>query len=195
MNGTVRGGTVPITVSYRKVTRKPELKRHRRFVGFRRMMAAVAIKVIEAIEEVAYETEVEVLDGGEQQVVHWALDVEDPWGMNNVSSVRATRLPDKPAAGVSLEIVKIIDPDRPYEFKDAAPVGARAPRRPDHDAIRARMRESLAPEMGNSNNGTNGTNGATDKLREALKAGGQYDPELGPETIDDAFVDQAPDHP
>ncbi len=164
MKGTVRGGTVPLVISYRKVTKKPEVQRTRRFVGWKRMLANVAIKAIEAIEDIAYETETEVLDAGEQQVVHWAICVEDPWGLNDQSTLTAQRLPDKPAAGVALEVVRIIEKDSEVPFKGAEPRGAVAPRRPDHEKIRERFRAQL-------------------------KKDGHYDPEIGPETIDDAFDD------
>ena len=81
MSGTTRGGTVPIVFSYRRVTKRPEVKRHRRFVGLKNVVRNIGIKAIELIEDLAYETETEVLDAGEQQVVHWQLQVDDPWGL------------------------------------------------------------------------------------------------------------------
>ena len=162
MKGTVRGGTVPLTISYRKVTERPEVERTRRFVGWKRVWANIAIKVIEAIEEVAYEQKDEVLKAGKQSVVHWAIEIENPWDMNDVSTVRAIRVPDKPAAGLSLEVIKIIDPEEPVHFNGAAPVGTPARRSPDQEAIRRRFREQL-------------------------KEDGHYDPETGPAQVDDAF--------
>jgi len=150
MDGTVRGGTVPLTISYRKVTKRPEIKKHRTFVGFREIGRRVVAGVIEHYLDLAYDVETEVLEAGETEVVHWALNVEEPWGPNNTSHVRCVRLPEKPAAGVSLEVVQILG-----EGPLPTPEETVAHRGPNHAAARRRMAE-------------------------ALQRDGHYDPEAGP---------------
>lgn len=134
--GTVRGGTVPLVFSYRRVTKKPEIKRHRRFVGLRQLAKNLAVKVIEFAEEMGWETETEVIDAGEQQVVHWQLQVDDPWRVGRSAGLIVTRVDERPACGANFEIVTIedergVDPD------------ARARRPPNHEAARQRMRDAL----------------------------------------------------
>jgi len=152
MDGVVRGGTVPLTISYRKVTKRPEIKKHRRFVGFREIGRRIGAAVIETALDLAYDVETEVLDAGETEVVHWALNIEDPWGPNNSSMMRCTRLPEKPPAGMSLEVVKILDEEGPPKPEEEV-----AYRGPNHDRARARMAQ-------------------------ALQRDGHYDPEAGPPT-------------
>ena len=155
--GTVRGGTVPIVFSYRKVTKRPEIKRHRRFVGFKNVMRNLGIKAIELIEDLAYETETEVLDAGEQTVVHWQLQVDDPWRVDGrQAGLIVTRVDDRPACGANFEIVTIDDP----ADQDIDP-DARARRPSNHGQARKRMREML-------------------------KEDGHYDPEAGFPEDDDA---------
>ena len=136
----IRGGSVPITVSYRRVTKRPKLKRTRAFVGWRNVVRNIAIKAISLVEDLAYETTSEELEAGESQVVHWALNVEDPWGPNNTARIVAYRTgDDRPPAGASFEVISIeeprqVDPD------------ARAHRPPNHDQAAARIREALQRE-------------------------------------------------
>ena len=138
MEGTVRGGTVPLTISYRKVTKRPEIKRTRKFIGFRAIGRKIAMKAIEVTLDLAYEMETEVLDAGQTEVVHWALHVEEPWGPNNNSSIRCVRLPEKPPAGMSLEIVQILEEPAPTE-----PDQTVARRPANHAEVRRRMAEAL----------------------------------------------------
>lgn len=141
LHGTTRGGSVPIVFSYRRVTKKPEVKRYRRFVGFKNVARNLAIKAIELVEELAYETETEVLDAGEQQVVHWQLQVDDPWRLGRQAGLLVTRVDDRPACGANFEIVTIDDPNA----KDVDP-DARAHRPKNHETARQRMRDMLQEE-------------------------------------------------
>ncbi|HET6496803.1 MAG TPA: hypothetical protein VFH61_15715 [Thermoleophilia bacterium] len=141
LKGVCRGGSVPIVFSYRRVTKRPEVKRHRRFVGFKNVMRNISIKAIELIEDLAYETETEVLDAGEQQVVHWQLQVDDPWRMGRQAGLIVSRVEDRPACGANFEIVTIEDPADNVIDPDA-----QAARPQNHDQARARMRDMLKKE-------------------------------------------------
>lgn len=164
----VRGGTVPLLLSYRRVTKKPQIKRTRRFVGLRGIARNLAIKAIEFVQEVCYEIESEVLDAGEEQVVHWALEVDDPWGVNDRSTIVACRThgEERPAAGVSVEIVTFRpevagddeDVVRPTTTPQPTAHAPAARRGPEQEAVRARMRKALQAEMGSQQpSGGNGT--------------------------------------
>jgi hypothetical protein len=158
-----RGGTVPIVISYRRVSEKPKIKRTRRFVGFANVLRNVAVKAIEFVEEMCYETESEVLDAGKQQVVHWALEVDDPWGVNDESSLVAVRTLDKPACGVHCEIITTVEwqedgvtekteeeaeeeEDEEEEVEDIAPPKP-APKRVNNHAARRRRRVPNGPSQ------------------------------------------------
>ena len=150
---TIRGGVVPITISYRKVTKKPETQRTRCFVGLRGILGNLAIRAIEFVEEICYETTAEVLDAGEQQVVHWALEVDDPWGPNDESSLVAVRLPERPASGAAFEIITVIekkDESQPQAARTIAPEAVAAiptsGRQQQQAGIRARMRAQITSE-------------------------------------------------
>jgi hypothetical protein len=145
-------------MSYRRVTKRPEIKRTRRFVGFRQVWRNIAVKAIEFIEQVAYDTETEVLEAGEQQVVHWAINVEEPWGPNNTARVVAYRTGgDKPASGATFEVITVEDPAQ-RNGNGTEPQVARRPR--NHERARER-------------------------IRAALQRDGHYDPEAGMPPADD----------
>lgn len=147
-----KGGTVPLTITYRKVTKKPEIKRTRRFIGWRNIVRNIAIKAIEFVEEICYETEREVLDGGEQRAVHWALEVEDPWGDNDRSELIAVRLPDKPASCASLEIITIDDGEQPITTDEVVIPERSEAETARQEVVRQRLREQLLREATASTN-------------------------------------------
>jgi hypothetical protein len=137
-------GTVPFVVSYRKVNKRPEIKRTRKFVGIRQVYRNLVGLVLNTVEDVAYETDTEIDEEGlKTKVVHWAVNVDDPWGINDTATMVATRLPDKPACGMHYEIVMI---DESLEFPIQTPGGENgaATRPPNHDQALDRMREALA---------------------------------------------------
>jgi len=72
-------GGVPFVVTYRKILRKPKIKRERKFVGLVQLAKNLMVKVIETMEQAAFETTTEYLDPGQSVAVHWALTVEDPF--------------------------------------------------------------------------------------------------------------------
>jgi hypothetical protein len=154
---TTRGGTVPLVMSYRRVTKKPVIERHRRFVGWRCLLSNLALKAIELIEEVCYEVQSEVLDAGDQQVVHWALEIDDPWGVHPESALIATRMHERPACGANFEVITVVEAPKVPSNGSArgGPTPPVAPRRPDHEAVQERMRQRII-------------------------SGGHFDPEAGP---------------
>lgn len=153
--GTVKGGKVPLVISYRRITKKPIYKRVREFVGFRRMFLNCVIKALDVIEDVCFETENEVVEPGEQSVVHWAIEVDDPWGANNVSHLAARRVLDRPGCGAHYEVIRIVDEKAEREEAqrqaeshrpsgpELSPLVAHAVRKPEQEKIRERMRERL----------------------------------------------------
>jgi hypothetical protein len=147
MNNVVQGGTVPIVMSYRRVTKKPEIKRTKRFIGLKRIIGTLAHRAIEWVEELAYEPETEVLDAGESEVVHWALQVNDPWDVGGQSHLVVTRLADCPPCGMNFETVRIEEPEPVVEQAQLGDeIPQHAPRRGNHDEARAAMRRMLLNE-------------------------------------------------
>lgn len=78
-DGAIADGGVPFVVSYRKILRKPKIKRERRFVGAVQLVKNLLVKAIETVEQAAFETTTEYVEPGESVVVHWAVDIEDPF--------------------------------------------------------------------------------------------------------------------
>jgi len=164
-----KGGASPFVISYRRITKRPVYERVRNFVGFRRMFLNAIVKALDIVEDVCFETQNEVVDPGEHTVVHWAIEVDDPWGVNNVAELTARRVPDKPGCGGHFEVIRVIDEkaERETALKQAQPderptvaPAVLAKHRPAQDAIRQRMRERLIQE-------------------------GHFDPEAGPPPKDD----------
>lgn len=136
---TIRGGSVPIVVSYRKVSKRPQVKTTRKFVGPIQVFKNIAVKMIEAVESVAFEHENEILEAGTTKVVHWAINVDDPWGINDRASLTASRLPEKPACGAHFEIV-MLDPSLDIPEEE---INHRAQRPQNHEIAKERIREAL----------------------------------------------------
>jgi hypothetical protein len=72
-------GGVPFVVTYRKILRKPKIRRERKFVGTIQLVKNLLVKAIETVEKAAFETTTEYEDPGQSVAVHWALTVEDPF--------------------------------------------------------------------------------------------------------------------
>lgn len=136
-NTTIRGGTVPLVFSYRRVTKRPVIKRHRRFIGFRNVARNIGIKLISLVEDLAWETEIEELEAGEQVVVHWQLQLDDPWRIERQTGLIVTRVDERPPCGANFEIVTIDIPDEEVD------PDARAARPANHKQARERMRDML----------------------------------------------------
>jgi len=144
---TVRGGTTPICITYRKVNQKPVVKRTKRFVGWRQVARNVIGAVAEFFDSVAYEAKEELESVGEVAAVHWAVEVEDPWGVNSLSGLVAVRVPERPPAGVHFEIIKLdpnLRPAASEKVGDERPmVAASAVNGEQQAEIRARFRDAL----------------------------------------------------
>jgi len=151
-----KGGTSPIVIGYRKITKRPIYQRVRNFVGIRQTILNIAIKAFDLIDELCFEEENLVVEEGEQEVVYWAIEVEDPWGINPTGELQARRLADKPGCGVYTEVIRIVDEKKEKEeaARQAAdsdrpsapalpPHVLMAVRRPEQNAIRERMRAQL----------------------------------------------------
>jgi len=98
---------VPFVITYRKVLKRPKLARRRKFVGVFQMMRNALSRAIETVEDLAFETETEVIDPGQSVAVHWALDIEDPWDTTTgreKNLVAYRMLGDKPPSGAHFEI-------------------------------------------------------------------------------------------
>lgn len=147
-------GSVPFVVSYKKVSRRPKVKTKRKFVGIRGVVRNVVGKITNEIDEIFFTYEQEIMEQGVTKVVHWAIDVNEPWGVNDRTGVVATRLPEIPPCGTHYEIT-MLDPslEHPVETRVNGAQTARRP--PNHDEAARKMREALIRE-------------------------GHYDPEAGP---------------
>lgn len=141
MSGTIRGGQVPIVFSYRRVTEQPTIKRIRRFIGWKRMFGTLLHRALEWVEELAYEVEREVEEAGREEVVHYALQVDDPWGPNHQSHLVVTRLPERIAGCLNFEIIQFA---QEQAQESDAPVHARRPA--NFEQARARMASMLERE-------------------------------------------------
>ena len=78
-DGTIADGGVPFVVTYRKILKRPKIKRERKFVGTIQLVKNLIAKAIEAVEQAAFETTTEYLDPGKSVAVHWAVTVADPF--------------------------------------------------------------------------------------------------------------------
>lgn len=141
---TIRGGATPICITYRSAPSKPVIKRTKKFVGWRNVAKNIIGAVADFAHSIAYEeTEtIEEVDGA--TAVHWAIEVDDPWGVNPEAGLVAVRVPERPPAGVHFEIFKVAPKQDPIS---APRVGDEIPARPrardDQNDVRARMRDAL----------------------------------------------------
>lgn len=142
LSGVTAGGTVPIVFTYRRVTKRPEIRRTKSFIGWKRVVGTLLYRAIEWVEELAYVSEITEISPGREQAVHWALQVEDPWSGDMQSNLVVTRMPDRPACGANFEIIRIEEPDAVPE--DGSPMRARRPA--NFEEARGRMREMLQRE-------------------------------------------------
>jgi hypothetical protein len=134
-------GSVPFVVSYKKVSRRPKVKTKRRFVGIRGVFKNVVGKITSEIDEIFFTYEQEIMEQGVTKVVHWAIDVNDPWGVNERAGIVATRLPEIPPCGTHYEIT-MLDPSMEIPTEPQQVNGA-VRRPPNHEEALKRMREAL----------------------------------------------------
>lgn len=144
MGDSSRRGSVPFVVSYKKVSRRPKVKVKRKFVGIRGIFKNIVGKIGAEIDEIFFTYEQEIMEQGVTKVVHWAVDVNDPWGVNERSGVVCTRLPEIPPCGTHYEIT-MLDPS--LEEPVRRPNNGTAARRPpNHEEVAQKMREQLVAD-------------------------------------------------
>lgn len=104
------GGTTPLCITYHRTPAPPKFTRTRRFVGFRRMLRNAVGVVSDLIETIAFETSesFELPDGA--TAVHWAVEIDDPWGLSPESQLVAVRVPEQPPAGTTFEVFRLVTP-------------------------------------------------------------------------------------
>lgn len=109
MNIFMRGeNAVPIVIAKHTVRQEPKIVKKRRFVGFRAGLAALAERAIDTVLDCFWETEREVIDRGQSDVIHYAIDVNDDPGAEAPELV-VTRLDGKarPGAGIYCEVISV----------------------------------------------------------------------------------------
>jgi len=99
---------VPFVITFRKIIRKPKMTRERKFVGALSLVKNLLVKIIETIEDVAFETVIQELDPGQSVSVHWAVtipDAFDPTTGREKNLVAFRMLNDMPPCGAHFEII------------------------------------------------------------------------------------------
>lgn len=98
---------VPILIDHTTVYKEPKVTRKRRFVGLKTGLKALAAKAIDVVLESFWETEQEVLDKGESETTHYAIEISDPPGQGAPELV-VTKLEGKgrPGCGLYFNIIR-----------------------------------------------------------------------------------------
>jgi hypothetical protein len=107
MNVFMRGDqAVPIIVAKRRVTKEPKIVKRRRFVGFKQGLGTLLYKAIDGILDCFWDIEQDVLDAGESEIIHYAIDVSDDPGAGSPELV-VTKLVGKarPGCGFYCEVI------------------------------------------------------------------------------------------
>lgn len=146
MKLTVADGAVPFVITYRKILKKPKLRRKREFVGPIQLAKNIALRAIEFYEKLAYEESTEVIDPGKTIAVHWAVQVPDPWDIpigQEVSLVAYRMLNDLPPCGAHFEIISPAKEEP--EFDDVLP--CEEFRRPSDPAYSTRQVKTIDDEL------------------------------------------------
>ena len=159
MHAQMRDGAVPFVITYRKILEKPKLERIRKFVGPLQLAKNLAVKAIELVENIAFETNTEVLDPGRSVAVHWAVQVEDPWDGTpgrEMNLIAYRMLDDVPPCGAHFEILsptvqpKAREHDAHDHYHEEPEIPATPPewRRPADEAYAPRPVAPLSVESG-----------------------------------------------
>lgn len=109
MNIFMRGeNAVPIIIAKHTVKQEPKIIKRRKFVGFRTGLAALAEKAIDTVLECFWEVEREVVDKGESDVIHYAIDINDTPGASAPELV-VTKLDgrNRPGCGIYCEVISV----------------------------------------------------------------------------------------
>lgn len=123
---------VPIIIAKRHVKQEPKIVKKRRFVGIKRGIGTLVDKAIDLVLDCFWDTEQEVLDAGETDVVHYALDILDTAGQGQPELV-VTKLHGRahPGCGLYCEVISPTPIENPGEPLD--------PYEPSAEESRARM--------------------------------------------------------
>jgi hypothetical protein len=128
----------PIVFTYRRVLRRPQIEVEQRFVGLYQFVKNVVSKVGELLDELAFEEKRNVVDPGESQAVHWALQVRDPFESTGTAEVVAFQTTGyRPPAGFHFEVISVVEHE--LDTDDTNGTGTRRP----PNAGQQRVRESL----------------------------------------------------
>jgi len=97
----------PFVISFRRILKTPKITRSRQFVGLANFVKNCLVKAIEFVEKNAFETKTEVIDPGKSVVVHWAVNIRDPWEtQTGEADLVAFRMDgDKPPCGAHFEVI------------------------------------------------------------------------------------------
>lgn len=145
--------SAPLVFTYKRVTKRPSYKQIRTFVGLRRLATNALTMVFDLLDDLCFDHEQATTDPGESTAVHWAVEVEDPWGINPSTNLVCTKIPEVPdRVGAHYEISRLVDPAAEaaalrvqLEPKSEPLVPGHVLRsmRPEQEATRARMRAAL----------------------------------------------------
>lgn len=131
MNVFLRGNqAVPIIIAKRQVKQEPKIVKKRRFVGLKQGLGTLLYKAIDGVLECFWDVEQEVLDAGDSDVIHYAIDINDAPGQAEPELV-VTKLHGKarPGCGVYCEVISPI----------SAETAAETPRAPEQEESKAKL--------------------------------------------------------
>ncbi len=146
MNIFMRGDqAVPIIIAKRRVKTEPKIEKRRKFVGFKQGFGTLLYKAIDTVLDCFWDMEQTVIDAGESDVVHYAIDVSDDPGAGRPELV-VTRLVGKarPGCGVYCEVIspatndeamEPFEPRPPEQEESHAKMVQPKLKRPDHQSI------------------------------------------------------------
>jgi len=140
MNIFMRGDqAVPIIIAKRRVKTEPKIEKKRKFVGFKQGFGTLVYKAIDTILDCFWDMEQNIIDEGESEVVHYAIDVADDLGQGH-PELTITKLVGKarPGCGVYCEVIS------PTINLDDHPMEPLAPRPPKQKESSAKM---VQPKM------------------------------------------------
>lgn len=124
MNIFMRGDqAVPIIIAKRLVKTEPKVEKKRKFVGFKQGFGTLVYKAIDTVLDCFWDMEQNVIDEGESEVIHYAIDVSDDPGAGQ-PELTITKLAGKarPGCGVYCEVISpIINTDMPLTQEEPRP--------------------------------------------------------------------------
>jgi len=171
----IHDSVAPIVLTYRRVFRKPSFADKTTFVGVWGFAKNMGRKVAALLHECAYHTERETLDPGHSTVVHYSLNIRDPWDVTAGEGelVATNHGPDKPPSALNFTVISMTA--EAMAQAHAADAAAAQP-----------INTNLAHQVNGAHPPTNGivpTNGAV-KVNGALEEDDAADPSgpvLGPD--------------